>query len=215
MLFLRYANAVKHSALHDIVCCCAGSPEDPPSMHPSQLASIAAPHGLTAKQHSHKSSGDAVLRRPAGAPEDDEVISNNKPKARTPPGRCVAAADRGVPQVLSLTPAAVAAQKEKADLLVGLGLATPQGSKEQPKHASYAPQKTAGPTVQATLVQPAAPAVPSDGTEIAALAVKAKFERHSPAWKVRGAKQAAQHTGNTLFAEICLPGEAPVGTLEA
>lgn len=214
MLFLRYANAVGHCALHDLVSCRAGSPENPLSMDPSQLASIGAPHRLAAKQHSHKSSGDAVLRRPAGAPEDDEVISS-KPKAHTPPGRCVTAADRGVPQLLSLPLPAVAAQKEKADILVGLGLATPHGNREQPKHASDAPLRAAGPTVQATLVQPTAPAVPLDGTGIAAPAVKAKDERLSPAWKVRAAKTAAQPTGNTLFAEICQPGESPVGTLEA
>ena len=74
------------------------------------------------------------------------------------------------------------------------------------------PKVAAKPAALDSPVRRALPAVPEEGYELAVAVVKQESLRASPAWKVRPTREAAQHTGNTLFADICQPGTFPVST---
>ena len=76
------------------------------------------------------------------------------------------------------------------------------------------PQVAAEPAAVQSLLRPAVPAVTLEADDTAVAVVKEESLRDSPAWKARAAREAAQHTGNTLFAElICQPGPVPACAL--
>lgn len=101
------------------------------------------------------------------------------------------------------------AQPGQAELLIQVGLETPPDSSPVPlRQVGYTlPVQAAMQPCQAQ--ERSSEAECSQKTRVAvAVAVKEESVRGSPEWKVRGAREAeAQRTGNTLFVEVCQPGE--------
>ena len=103
-----------------------------------------------------------------------------------------------------------AAQPGQAEHLIQVGL-------EAPPNSSPVPLRQVDSALHGqAAMQPCPPQERSseaEGSQKTRLAVAVKEEsvRGSPEWKVRGTKEAeAQRTGNTLFAEVCQPGQ-PLG----
>ena len=132
------------------------------------------------------------------------VTSGEQPQARY-----AEAADRPEPQAERMPAAQAAAPAcgDEARVLVKLGLQSQSG--ECPQSQANAPA-LAEPVLQETPQQPAAAAAEKEEAKsAAALMVKEEGSvRESPAWKMRPARGEEQHTGTTLFAEICKPGDS-------
>ena len=211
----------------------AGSQDGPPSLSPSQLASIAVPRRVPAKTRPPKSAstvsgrpedaaeqGEAVSSRPAGQqpqPGDMQVAdmaqleAEHAPVAsgQQPQAWDAEAADRVEPQAERAPTAQAAAPtcRDEAKVLVNLSLQSQSGECPQSQANASA---LAEPVLQETPQQLAAAAVETEEAKsAAALVVKEEGSMsESPAWKMRPAREEEQHTGTTLFAEICKPGDS-------
>ena len=106
----------------------------------------------------------------------------------------------------------VAPQPEPVSRPPGIPVSREAHSQLQPglKKPETEPRMAAESAQLDSPARPALPAVPEEeSAELALAVVKEESLRSSPAWKVRAAREAAQHTGNTLFADICQPGTVP------
>lgn len=162
----------------------------------SQLASMAVPLCQPANEHAHRSTvGELSMR--AGVPDNLQAASM-KPTCRASVERNAAAeavnTEALQPELVTRPPST--AESSEAELQLEQGLEKPQD----------APQVAAKPAALEIPVSPVLPAVPEEGADLVLALVKEESLKESPAWKVRAAREAAQHAGNTLFPDICQPG---------
>ena len=164
-------------------------------MSPSQLASRAVPVCQAANEHPHSSSVGALPVRAADA-LDNLAASSMKPTCQAPAERNAEAAGLKARQLHLVSRPARTAESAEAESQ------TEPGREKQHDE----PQKAAKPAALDSPVQPALLPLSEEGVERALALLKEESLRESPAWKVRAAREAAQHAGNTLFADICQPG---------
>ena len=186
-------------APHLVLDVCAESPQVPFHVSPSQLTSAAVLLCSATHEHRHRASDGAVSGTAAGALQTVEAISRmtgcEAPAERHAGTTCMVSAQL---ELVSGSPGA--AKVAQVDLMVQPGFQLPEDD----------PQGAAEPAAADALLRAALPSVAQEVNDTAAAVVKEECVRESPAWKARAAREAAQHTGNTLFAElICQPGLAP------
>jgi hypothetical protein len=138
---------------------------------------------------------------------DPEAEHAPVPSEQQPQAGDAQAAERTEPQA-ERTPTAQAAAyacTDEANVLVTLGLLSQIGECS----LSQATAAPAEPVQQETPQQLAAAAAQTEeAKDVTALLVKEEGSmRASPAWTMRPAKGEVQHTGTTLFAEICQGGD--------
>ena len=100
-----------------------------------------------------------------------------------------------------------AAKPGQAELLIQMGLECPPNSSPPPSRQVDSPLQGQA-VMQPCQPQERSSAGGNQKTRVA-VAVKEESARASPEWKVRGTKGAgAERTGNTLFEEVCQPGDS-------